>query len=269
MKTTNSDRWPVAGLRQTSARQTGDKMGCATREAHPRHVSPVTCHSPAFTLIELLVVIGIIAVLASLLLAVVGAAERKAMIQTTQAQLAQLETAIDRYKSAYGFYPPDSTNTIYNTPINQLYYELVGTTNVIPSPGTPLYHSLDNASQPLTGAQVKSAFGVSGFMNCSKSGTDESSKPATDFLPDLRPNQMVQNYTNNNVPLTLLVASAGGPDLAYKPLGVQDMNPWRYNSSSPANNPGSYDLWMQLDISGTTNLICNWSKQPQLNSPLP
>jgi prepilin-type N-terminal cleavage/methylation domain-containing protein len=267
MKTTNSDRWSVAGLRQTSARQAGDKMGCATRGAHPRHVSPVTCHSPAFTLIELLVVIGIIAVLASLLLPVAGAVKRKAMIQTTQAQLAQLETAIERYKSAYGFYPPDSPQN--SNLINQLYYELVGTTNVAGANGTPLYQSLDNASVPLAGGQVNSAFGVSGFMNCSKSGTDESSKPATDFLPDLRPNQMVQNYTNNNVPLTLLVASAGGPDLAYKPLGVQDMNPWRYNSSSPANNPGSYDLWMQLDISGTTNLICNWSKQPQINSPLP
>ena len=43
--------------------------------------------------------------------------------------MAQLETAIDRYKSAYGFYPPDSTTTCNGTPINQLYYELLGTTN--------------------------------------------------------------------------------------------------------------------------------------------
>ena len=47
------------------------------------------------------------------------------------------------------------------------------------------------------------------------------------------------------------------------------MNPWRYNSSSPTNNPGSYDLWVQLSIGGKTNLICNWSKQVQINNPLP
>ena len=47
------------------------------------------------------------------------------------------------------------------------------------------------------------------------------------------------------------------------------MNPWRYNSSNPTNNPGSYDLWIQLKIAGKTNLICNWSKQVQINSPLP
>ena len=29
---------------------------------------------------------------------------------------------------------------------------------------------------------------------------------------------------------------------------MQDLNPWRYNSSNPTNNPGSYDLWIQLVI---------------------
>jgi hypothetical protein len=61
----------------------------------------------------------------------------------------------------------------------------------------------------------------------------------------------------------------GGPDAQYQPLGLPDVNPWRYNSSSPTNNPGSYDLWIQLAFGGKTNLICNWSKQVQINSPLP
>jgi hypothetical protein len=47
------------------------------------------------------------------------------------------------------------------------------------------------------------------------------------------------------------------------------VNPWRYNSSNPTNNPGSYDLWIQLSIGGTKYLICNWSSQPQKNMPLP
>ncbi len=47
------------------------------------------------------------------------------MNKTAQAQLGQLDAAINAYKDAYGFYPPDATNPM----INQLYYELEGTTN--------------------------------------------------------------------------------------------------------------------------------------------
>ena len=43
------------------------------------------------------------------------------------------------------------------------------------------------------------------------------------------------------------------------------MNPWRY-AYPGTNNPGSYDLWVQLDIAGNTNLICNWTKQVQINN---
>ncbi len=47
------------------------------------------------------------------------------------------------------------------------------------------------------------------------------------------------------------------------------MNPWRYNSANPTNNPGSYDLYIQLRIAAKNYLICNWSKQVQINNPLP
>ena len=40
------------------------------------------------------------------------------------------------------------------------------------------------------------------------------------------------------------------------------LNPWRYNSSSPTNNPNSFDLWIELNLGGKTFLVCNWSKQP-------
>ena len=67
--------------------------------------------------------------------------------------------------------------------------------------------------------------------------------------------------------MTLLITSVGGPDAAYKPLDQQDLNPWRYVYPG-TNNPGSYDLWVQLSIAKQTNLICNWTKQVQINSPL-
>jgi type II secretory pathway pseudopilin PulG len=213
----------------------------------------------AFTLVEVLTVIAIIVVLAALLLPVGARVKRQALIHTTQTQMAQLETAIDRYKSAYGFYPPSSVNGPLT---NQLYFELTGTTN---NAGT--FQTLDGSAQ-INAADASTMFGVSGFMNCSKPGTDESSSRAQDFLPDLRPNQIFSYTNNNNDVIRIIVASAGGPDPTYKPFGYQDVNPWRYNSSNPTNNPGSYDLWIQLVIAGQTNLICNWSKQVQINSPL-
>ena len=69
----------------------------------------------------------------------------------------------------------------------------------------------------------------------------------------------------------VLTTSVGGPDRGYTPLGAIDLNPWRYvsNSQNATNNPGSYDLWVQLVMGRETNLICNWRKQVQINSPLP
>jgi len=65
------------------------------------------------------------------------------------------------------------------------------------------------------------------------------------------------------------VSSVGGPDAAYQPFfGTPNFNPWRY-ACPGTNNPNSYDLWVQLVISGRTNLVCNWSKQVQFDSPLP
>jgi prepilin-type N-terminal cleavage/methylation domain-containing protein len=229
----------------------------------------------AFTLIELLVVIGIIAVLAALILPIAGKVKREAFIHTAQTEMSQIETAIERYKSVYGFYPPDNHNNPANPMFNQLYYELVGTTNVAAPTATPEYAVLGDPSQQLSGGSpgdVSKIFGVAGFMNCDKPGADESATHAQDFLPDLKPTQIAKNITNSsdpNVPFTLLVTSDGGPDPTYRPLGIQDVNPWRYNSSNPTNNPGSYDLYVQLVIAGKTNLVCNWSKQVLINNPLP
>jgi type II secretory pathway pseudopilin PulG len=207
-------------------------------------------------------------VLAALLLPVVGAVKKHQYLYNTQAEMAKLETAIDRYKAAYGFYPPSPTNppTAGNpsTLVNQLYYELVGT--VLTNVGA-LYLTLDGSASIDVG-QVPNAFtGIGGFVNCTKPGGGEDASVAKNFLSDLKPNQIA--LISNNVAVTVLITAVGGPDATYQPLGVQDLNPWRYNSSSPTNNPGSYDLWVQLVIGKQTNLICNWTKQVQINSPLP
>jgi len=214
-----------------------------------------------FTLIELLTVIVIIGVLAAFILPGLSRVKRRQYISHTQAEMGQLQAAIDSYHSAYGFYPPDNPG---NPLTNQLYYELVGTTNTsAPNVSPAVFQTLDR-SLTIDSGQLTSAFGgVSAFVNCSKFGANEEARSAQNFLHELRPNQTM---TFNGA--TLLVASVGGVDSSYQPLNSSGLNPWRYVSPG-VNNPNSYDLYVQIVIGGQTNLICNWSKEVQINSPLP
>jgi prepilin-type N-terminal cleavage/methylation domain-containing protein len=219
-----------------------------------------------FTLVELLVVISIIAILAAFAFPVLSAVKRHQYISQTKGEMGQLEAAINSYHAAYGFYPPGNGTAGANGQVNQLYYELEGTTNI-----AGVFCVMNNTNDQLSAAQVQqpTAFGVAGFVNCSKFNAGEDSQPARNFIHELKPNQM--GICSNNPPtfgFTILTGSVGGPDLAYKPLNASGLNPWRYVSPG-VNNPGSYDLWIQLVIHGRTNLICNWSKQVQINNPLP
>lgn len=202
----------------------------------------------AFTLIELLVVIAIIAILAALIFPAAGAIKRRATITKVQAELKQVTTFIDLYKEKLSFYPPDNPN---NPMTNQLYFELAGTTNTyLNPPGASGFRTLDGSAEILT-TSIPSTFGGSGFVNISRGGGDDST-PAKDFLKGIKPRQYAEIAPKVRV-LTCSVLWPGDV-----------INPWRYMSSAPTNNPGSYDLWVDVLIAGKTNRISNWSQQPQL-----
>lgn len=205
----------------------------------------------AFTLVELLIVIAIIAILAAMIFPVVGAVKRRAAISKAETELNQVKTSIELYKEKFGYYPPDNP---LMPATNQLFYELSGT-----ELGTAGYKTLDG-SETIQVAQVAQAFGpnVSGFVNTTKGGGDETAS-AKSFLKGLKPGQS-ETVTNNGVRTRLLTCSVTWP--ANTPF--EEINPWRYNSSNPTNNPGSYDLWVDILIRGKTNRISNWSQQAQI-----
>ena len=216
-----------------------------------------------FTLVELLVVISIIGILAGFTIPALKAFKRISIINQTRAEMEHLELAIDSFKAAYGFYPPSNPN---DARISPLYFELLGTTNDL---ANNVYRTLDgSATISDLPADVSNAFGVSGFVNCMKVNAGEDAPAARSFISDVKPTQFI-SVTNNGVLTTVFMAAVRGPDANYQPFAyTPDFNPWRYVCPG-VNNPNSYDLWVQLVISGKTNLICNWSKQVQFNSPLP
>ena len=223
----------------------------------------------AFTLVELLVVISIIGVLAALIIPLAGSVARTKKINTAQAEMQQIETALENYKAKYGVYPPSNpTNAILNT----LFFELSGVTNA-----NGYYTNLDSLAYAANN-EYTGEFKVGGIVNCSSgtSGEDAAdTKYAKDFLPGLKATQVViaTNSLYPNSQFGFLVTSVGGPDLNYQPFGSIPGNPFRYTYPG-TNNPNGYDLWVQLSINSTPAnprmyLVCNWSQQVLLNNPAP
>ena len=208
---------------------------------------------PAFTLIELLVVIAIIGVLAALVFPALRAAKISAMRGKVQAELRPIEMAIESYKAKYGFYPPDNPG---QPQLNQLFYELQGTAQK----GAE-FETLDGQERILA-ASIPAVFGaaVAGFVNCTKAGGGDDSKAAEKFLNGLRTDQY-SILTTTTARYGVLVCPVTWPaNLPPVIPGVPEVNPWRYNSSTPTHNPKSFDLWVDILVGGKTNRISNWNK---------
>ena len=210
----------------------------------------------AFTLIELLVVMAIIATLAALLFPAFSGIKKGAAIKKARAEMLKVVMAIDAYKAQFGHYPPDNPD---NVAVNQLYYELVGTKLV----NSNEYQTESGQGAILTSG-VPTFFGnkVSGFVNVTKGGGDDV-QSAKNFVVGLRPNQYL-DVVNNGVTGTVLGMLEKGPLMLNDSTGGKSINPWRYVSTNPTNNPGHFDLWVDLIIGGKTNRISNWSQKPEL-----
>jgi prepilin-type N-terminal cleavage/methylation domain-containing protein len=207
----------------------------------------------AFTLIELLIVIAIIALLAALVMPITTAVNKAKIRKKTIAEMEQLITSIENYKAQVHNYPPDNPGNPKF--INQLYYELSGT-----SVTNDVYTTLDG-SATIAASTFGTAFGtpVTGFVNATKGGGNgDEGINAQKFLKELKSPQIGDVGGTK-----ILVASVGWTgEAGSAPIPGTTLNPWRYVSSNPTNNPGTYDLWVDVYVSGKTNRICNWSKEP-------
>jgi len=76
------------------------------------NIRPLSRNRIGFTLVELLVVISIIAILAGLLIPVIGAVRRRGQVTATVLEIQNLKNAIEQYKQKFGDYPPDGSNKV-------------------------------------------------------------------------------------------------------------------------------------------------------------
>jgi prepilin-type N-terminal cleavage/methylation domain-containing protein len=213
-----------------------------------------------FTLIELLVVIAIMSILAAMVIPIGKAVNRAKIRSKVRGELAAIELAIESYKTKMGHYPPDNPD---NPRLNPLYFELEGTVFT-----NGAFQTLDGAGL-IRASQLPMTFGgkVTGIINSSQPSASDEVRPATRFLPELKRTQIGLLQTNVADRANILISSVPWPvDTSFPLVGHPGMNPVRYNSSTPTNNPNSFDLWIDVIIDGKTNRIGNWSKEPLIVS---
>jgi prepilin-type N-terminal cleavage/methylation domain-containing protein len=212
----------------------------------------------AFTLIELLIVIAIMGILASLTFPVIQGVNRAKVNSRARAEIKNVESYIDGYKTKLGHYPPSDPN---NDPAaNTLFFELMGTR--VQGGG---YVTLDDSGS-VSNSALAGLFGASigGFINSTRGAGDDNSPSAQKFIKQLRPGSYVINTTYFPPalnPNAFLGVALDGP-LMYPDANGNKINPFRYNSANPTNNPQSYDLWIDVRVGGKTNRISNWNTEP-------
>src|SRR5258708_2117804 len=168
--------------------------------------------SPAFTLIELLIVIAIISILAGMIIPIAGAVNRSKIRKKASGELEQVATAIELYKAKLGHYPPDNPR---NPGLNQLYFELLGTTF---TNGT--YTTLDGSAQAKVGTLALvfgGAANVGGIINSSQGTGGEEGRTASSFLTGLKPGQVATN-TVGGPQVKFLACSIPVPNLPFNPV---------------------------------------------------
>ncbi len=164
-------------------------------------------------------------------------------------QRTELIKAIEAYRAQFGAYPPDHVlrqePRVVDPITNTLLYELVG---VVYTPTNQMFRV--DGLEPAAAQYVRDFFQCAGFKNCAESPEGIRRFLALDPLPTRQlhddPDVFALGF---NVPYEGLA-----PEVVWQ----FEVSPWRYVSSSPTNNPGRFDLWIEVKTPNRTVVVGNW-----------
>jgi len=171
-----------------------------------------------FTLIELLVVIVIMMFLAGITIPIVSSVQTNAKKGVTSAQISQLGIALKQFESDFGFFPPDSYTT---SPIS------VGGVSI------PVDSDLN------TGSRCLMFFLGSKFIFTATSFT-ATYGPYIEFKRSQIEEVASTTFTDTGTDIAIEGINGTAKVYEYKdPFGIY----YSYNSSSPAKNTASFDIY--------------------------
>lgn len=164
-------------------------------------------------------------------------------------QRAAIASAIEAYKASFGVYPPDhvvSRQPLVVDPVtNTLLYELVGATYN----STNKMLSVDRL-EAAGAAYVKDFFHIEGLKNCG-----ERDDQVKHFLPA---ENLPAKQLHDDPDVFVLSAAVPYEELDPEIYYSIDRGSWHYVSSAPTNNPGHFDLWIEVKAGDHKITIGNW-----------
>ena len=164
-------------------------------------------------------------------------------------QRGTLVRAIEAYQARFGIYPPDhvlSRQPVVVDPVtNTLLYELVG---AIYNPTNKLLSVA--GLEPAEAAYVREFFQIAAFRNCA-----ESQGGLQHFLPA---ENVPTRLLHDDPDVFVLGCTAWPEEVEPEVVWQIDVSSWRYASSAPTNNPGRFDLWIEVKANGQKATIGNW-----------
>lgn len=204
----------------------------------------------SFTLIELLVVIAIIGILATFLLAAVGATKDKAKQAVAGAQIKSLTTSLEAYNTDVGYYPRDPRNVFGADIPHYLFAALHNkpTQSLGGGPNTP-YYDADNSAIGIMNNQkdFRELFTAAGTSTPVNFTTPDDVNPKADPIDQNQNHntstfQQMFNYAN--APANINLDAVSNYPVYLDPWG----NPYHYREWSLKPEAGggqSKESWAQ------------------------
>jgi hypothetical protein len=174
------------------------------------------------------------------------------VVDGIRAERAQLESAIEAYRRAFGHYPPDHVLSrqplVVDAVTNQLFYEISGT---VFNPAGRCFEC--ERCTAVSGPTLAAYFQVERFSNVvTAPAVARSFLPATDVFIGELTEKIPGLKTFGYAPLPEEV----DPETANEFV----ISPWRYVTTQPTNNPGRFDLWIEVDVNNQHLVVGNWKR---------